>query len=70
MKEVILTEKRYPKYEMDLIMNYLNNQIIRFLVGFDKETDYLYHNKYIIRVDSLSTLIRVQESRKYVQLKR
>lgn len=60
--DLVLSEK-----ELDLILSYMEDGIIRVPVAFSEENSYLYDQPFTVRVDSPSTLIRVQESREYAQ---
>ncbi|MCC5893912.1 MAG: DUF871 family protein [Alkalibacterium sp.] len=60
--DVLLSQKA-----QDLILSYVNDGIIRIPVALSEENSYLYDQPFTVRVDSPSTLIRVQESREYAQ---
>lgn len=64
---VFLGDVTLSDYELDLIMDYLNDQIIRLPIMFSEINKNLYNQLYTVRVDSPSNLIRVQESRQYAQ---
>ena len=51
--------------ELNLILDYLEDELIRIPVKLQEEYQNLYYNKYTVRVDSPNTIIRVQESREY-----
>lgn len=53
--------------EQDLILSYMEDGIIRVPVALSEQNSYLYDQPFTVRVDSPSTLIRVQESREYAQ---
>ncbi|MFO8069226.1 MAG: MupG family TIM beta-alpha barrel fold protein [Alkalibacterium sp.] len=67
MDKVFLGDIKISDYELDLILKYLDDELIRLPVELPEELHYLYHERFTVRVDSPSTLIRVQESRQYAQ---
>lgn len=65
--KVFLGDIKMSEFELDLIIDYIENPIIQIPVTLPAEYHYLYHEQYTVRLDSPSTLIRVQESRQYAQ---
>ncbi|MER2063647.1 MAG: MupG family TIM beta-alpha barrel fold protein [Alkalibacterium sp.] len=65
--KVFLGDIKISDAELDLILNYLEDSIIRLPVKLPEEMAYLYNERFTVRVDSPSSLIRVQESRQYAQ---
>lgn len=65
--KVFLGDIKMSEFELDLIIDYLTDQVIRIPVQLTEEHDHLYNNKYTVRVDSPKTLLRVQESREFAQ---
>ncbi|OJF97147.1 MupG family TIM beta-alpha barrel fold protein [Alkalibacterium sp. 20] len=65
--KVFLGDIKISEYELDLLLTYLNDELIRLPVELPEELHYLYHERFTVRIDSPSTLIRVQESREYAQ---
>lgn len=65
--KVFLGDIKMSEYELDLILNYLEDQLIRLPVFLPQALHHLYDQPFTVRVDSPSTLIRVQESRQYAQ---
>lgn len=67
MDKVFLGDIKMSAYELDLILSYLDDKIIRLPVNLPEQLRYLYNERFTVRVDSPGTLIRVQESRQYAQ---
>ncbi|MDN6162485.1 MAG: MupG family TIM beta-alpha barrel fold protein, partial [Atopostipes sp.] len=65
--QVFLGDLELSDFEFDLIMAYLKDQKIRIPVTFNEKNINLYHQLFTVRVDSPSSLIRVQESREDAQ---
>lgn len=65
--KIFLGDIKMSDFELDLIIDYLKDQIIQIPVNLSIEHHNLYYNKYTVRVDSPNTLIRVQESREFAQ---
>lgn len=65
--KIFLGDIKMTEFELDLILNYLEDQTIRIPVNLPTDYHYLYHTQYTVRVDSPKTLIRVQESREFAQ---
>lgn len=65
--QVFLGDIKMSDNELKLIIEYMEDQLIRIPVKLPQEYEYLYQHKYTVRVDSPSTLVRVQESREYAQ---
>lgn len=65
--KVFLGDIKMSDGELDLILNYLEDSIIRLPVKLPEELAHLYNETFTVRVDSPGTLIRVQESRQYAQ---
>ncbi len=65
--QVFLGDIKMSEFELDLILKYMEDQLIRLPVVLPKELHHLYDQEFTVRVDSPSTLIRVQESRQYAQ---
>lgn len=65
--KVFVGDVRLSQKELNLILDYMHDQRIRIPVDFSEADDYLYNQPFTVRVDSPSTLIRVQESREYAQ---
>lgn len=54
-------------FQLDLIILYMEDGVVRFPVLLSEEHAALYEKKLTVRVDSPKGLIRVQESRQYAQ---
>ncbi|MDN6293752.1 MAG: MupG family TIM beta-alpha barrel fold protein [Alkalibacterium sp.] len=65
--KAFLGDIKLSNFELNLILNYLEDKLIRLPVDLPEELTYLYHETFTVRVDSPQTLIRVQESRQYAQ---
>lgn len=65
--KVFLGDIKMSDFELDLIMKYLEDGLIRLPVKLPAALDQLYNERFTVRVDSPGTLIRVQESRQYAQ---
>ncbi|HEY8365025.1 MAG TPA: MupG family TIM beta-alpha barrel fold protein [Haloplasmataceae bacterium] len=62
---VFIGDIKISNKEVKLIIDYLNDSIIRVPVRFFKPYDYLYDQVFTIRVDSPKWIMRLQESREY-----
>lgn len=67
LDKVFVGDLLISQKELDLILSYMEDSIIRIPVALSEENSYLYDQPFTVRVDSPSTLIRVQESREYAQ---
>jgi len=65
--KVFLGDIKMSDTELDLILNYLEDSIIRLPVDLPEALSHLYNEIFTVRVDSPGALIRVQESRQYAQ---
>lgn len=54
--------------QLDLILTYEKDGILRLPVDFESKHETLYNQLFTVRVDSPSGLIRVQESREFAQV--
>ena len=67
MDAVYLGDLVLSVQQLDLILQYKEDRIIRLPVPFAEEHHYLYHQLFTVRVDSPNGLARVQESREFAQ---
>ncbi|SFC49712.1 hypothetical protein SAMN04488102_10861 [Alkalibacterium subtropicum] len=65
--KVFLGDIKMSDFDLDLIMKFLEDGLIRLPVKLTEEQVSLYNERFTVRVDSPATLIRVQESRQYAQ---
>ena len=64
---IFVGDVRLSDEEINLILAYSRDGLVRLPVKFSEENRYLYDQPFTVRLDSPSTLIRVQESREYAQ---
>lgn len=67
MDAVYLGDIRLTDRQLELILAYKEDGILRLPVSFEEEDHSLYHERFTVRVDSPSGLARVQESREFAQ---
>lgn len=67
MAAVYLGDLSLSDQQLDLILTYLEDHLIRLPVELAAAHEDLYHQKFTVRVDSPTGLIRVQESREFAQ---
>ncbi|MDZ7836122.1 MAG: MupG family TIM beta-alpha barrel fold protein [Alkalibacterium sp.] len=64
---VFLGDIKMSDAELNLILQYGKDQLVRLPVALPDELSYLYDQPFTVRADSPRSLIRVQESRQYAQ---
>lgn len=67
MDAVYLGDLSITNPQLDLILAYLEDNLIRLPVELASEHEDLYNQRFTVRVDSPKGLIRVQESREFAQ---
>lgn len=67
LDSVFVGDSLISPYQLDLILSYLTDGMIRLPVDFADEHKNLLNKPFTVRIDSPKGLIRVQESRQYAQ---
>ena len=67
MDTVYLGDLSLSGKQLELILHFQEDGIVRLPVTFEKKNEHLYNQLFTVRVDSPSGLIRVQESREFAQ---
>lgn len=68
MDAVYLGDLRLSDSQLNLILQYEQDGILRIPISLEAENEYLYHQLFTVRVDSPIGLARVQESREFAQI--
>ncbi len=67
LDSIFVGDSLISPYQLELILTYLDDGIIRLPVDFTEANKTLLNKPFTVRVDSPKGLIRVQESRQYAQ---